>query len=308
MPLAHLRGFAVTSIVVLAVSACSGRTSSTNTNGSISPGSTSATTPSNDASEEIKAEDFSAQLFDEDSENIDNEWWPLEPGSRFVWEGRAFEEGERVERRVVFTVTDLTKVIAGVRTRVGWDRDFNDGVLGEGELIFLAQDKQGNVWHLGQYREVYEDEFVGGRVWVVGDPEGAEAGILMKAEPRLGAPDYSQGFAPPPWDWDDRAKVYRIGVQTCVPVDCYDDVLVTEEFEPSVPGASQLKFYARGVGNIRVGWRGAEEEEREVMVLVELIQLSAEDRTKANATALELEHRAYAYARTAPAEHTPVGT
>lgn len=302
---AHLRGFAVASIVVLALSACSGQTSSTNPSGSMSPGSSSATTPPDDAPDEIKAEDFSAQLFDEHSANIDNEWWPLEPGLRFVWEGRAFEGGERVERRVVFTVTDLTKVIAGVRTRVGWDRDFNDGVLGEGELIFLAQDKQGNVWHLGQYREVYEDEFVGGRVWVVGDPEGAEAGILMKAEPQLGGTDYSQGFAPPPWDWDDRAKVYRMGVQTCVPVGCYDDVLVTEEFEPSVPGASQLKYYARGVGNIRVGWRGAEEEEREVMVLVQHFQLSSEDLAAANTIALELEHRAYAYGRLSPAELTP---
>ncbi|MGQ0670584.1 MAG: hypothetical protein ACT4PO_13075 [Actinomycetota bacterium] len=253
-----------------------------------------------------KASDFYPALFGEDSANIDNEWWPQRPGTRFVWEGRAFEDGERVDRRVVFTVTDLTKVIAGVLTRVGWDRDFNDGRLGESELIFLAQDRYGNVWHLGQYREVYEDEFVGGRVWVVGDPEGAEAGILMKAEPRLGEPSYSQGFAPPPWDWDDRARVHRIGARTCVPVDCFEDVLVIDEFEPSVPGAHQLKYYARDVGNIRVGWFGRNEEEREVMGLVKFVQLSPDAIEKVRAQALALEHRAYAYARTPPAEAPPV--
>lgn len=302
-------------MLLLSIAGCqSGTGAKTNTDSATATGTpTLGVSPTESPDEsrpsgDIKAEDFSPDLFDDSSATIDNPWWPLSPGTRFVWEGRAFEEGQRVERRVVFTVTDLTKVIAGVRTRVGWDRDFNDGFLGEGELIFLAQDEQGNVWHLGQYREVYEDEFVGGRVWVVGDPEGAEAGLVMKAEPRLGAPDYSQGFAPPPWDWDDRARVDRMGVQTCVPVGCFEDVLVTEEFEPSVPGASQLKFYAPGVGNIRVGWRGAEEEEREVMVLVRLIQLGAEDRAEANASALELEHRAYAYARTSPAEQTPVGS
>ena len=32
------------------------------------------------------------------------------------------DEGERIEHRVVFTVTGLTKEIAGVRAAVGWDR------------------------------------------------------------------------------------------------------------------------------------------------------------------------------------------
>ena len=259
-------------------------------------------TESEPVPEDIKASDFDPSLFDEDSANIDNEWWPLQPGTRWVWEGHAFEDGRRVERRVVFVVTDLTKTIAGVRTRVGWDNDYNDGVLGETEIIFLAQDRAGNVWHLGQHREVYEDEFVGSRLWIVGDPEGAEAGILMKADPTQKTRSYSQGFAPPPWDWDDRARVYRTGVQDCVPIDCFDDVLVIDEFEPSVPGAPQLKYYARGGGNIRVGWMGAGEEEREVMVLVKFEQLSPEALAKAREQALAIEYRAYAYARTEPAE------
>jgi hypothetical protein len=247
---------------------------------------------------------FDRNDFDRDSANIDNEWWPLTPGTQFTWEGHAFEDKTRIERRVIFTVTDLTKEIAGIRVRVGWDRDFNDGKLGEGELIFLAQDKEGNVWHLGQYRETYDEEgeFVGGRVWIAGFLKGAKAGILMKAKPELGAPSYSQGFAPPPWNWDDNARVFQVSQKTCVPVGCYDDVLVIEEFEPTKPGASQLKYYARGVGNVRVGWRGEEEEEREEMVLVRMVKLSPAALAEARRTALELESRAYMYGRTAPAE------
>jgi hypothetical protein len=220
-----------------------------------------------------------------------------------VWKGRAFtDDGERVDRKVVFTVTDLTKVIAGVRTVVGWDRDFNDGTLGESELIFLAQDKFGNVWHLGEYVEHWNDgELDGGRVWYVGDPKGAQAGIMMQAAPEVAGPSYSQGFAPPPWFWNDRGRVADI-VRTCVPVDCYDKALVVEEFEPADPGAFQLKYYARGVGNIRIGWRGPNEEEQEEMVLTEFRQLSSRALAKARAEALQLEHRAYAYGRTQPAQ------
>src|SRR3712207_8751338 len=58
------------------------------------------------------------------------------------------------------------------------------------------------------------------------------------------------------------ARVYKMNQQTCVPVDCYENVLVTEELNPSEPGAYQLKYYAPDVRNVRVGWRGEKEEER----------------------------------------------
>src|SRR3712207_1044672 len=99
------------------------------------------------------AEDYERAQFD-DPTHIDNKWLPLRPGTQFVYEGSTFlvEEERREEHRVVFTVTDLTKVIDGVRTLVVWDRDYSGGELVETELAFHAQDNDGNVWHLGQYR------------------------------------------------------------------------------------------------------------------------------------------------------------
>ncbi len=95
---------------------------------------------------------------------------------------------------------------------------------------------------------------------------GAKAGIMMKANPELGSPANSEGFVPAPYFWDDWAMVCEVGERTCVPVDCFDDVLVTDEFEPRKAGAHQLKYYARGIGNIRTGWRGSDPD-REVLVL-----------------------------------------
>ena len=46
------------------------------------------------------------------------------------------------------------------------------------------------------------------------------------------------------------------------------------EFERNKPGAYQLKYYAPGVGDVRVGWRGPEEEEKEGLELVKDVRLS----------------------------------
>ena len=81
---------------------------------------------------------------------IDNLWLPLTPGTQFVLTGQADRGTGTLPHDVIFTVTDLTKVIDGVRTRVIWDRDLNDGELTEAELAFFAQDNAGNVWSMGE--------------------------------------------------------------------------------------------------------------------------------------------------------------
>jgi hypothetical protein len=254
------------------------------------------------------AKDFERARFDHPT-HIDNRWLPLTPGTQFVYEGSAIvdEEG-RQPRREVTTVTDLSKVIDGVRTLVISDRDYTAGQLSEPELAFFAQDNAGNVWLVGEYPEEYEDgKFDKAPAWISGQ-KGARAGIAMLAEPRRDVPGYAQGYAPPPIEFTDRARVYKTDQQTCVPVDCYKNVLVTEEFNPDEPGANQLKYYAPGVGNVRVGWRGEKEEEKETLELVDYQHLSQEALAKIRRDALEMDKRAYerseVYRETPPAERT----
>ena len=72
--------------------------------------------------QEKKVEDFNPKSFDGRSATIDNEWFPLKPGTRLVYAGTTIEDdGKAVPRRLVSIVTDLTKVIDGVRTVVVWD-------------------------------------------------------------------------------------------------------------------------------------------------------------------------------------------
>jgi hypothetical protein len=255
------------------------------------------------------AQDFERAKFDKSSAQIDNRYFPLKPGSKLIYKGSAIPEDEktRVKRRVVTTVTDLSKWIDGVRTLVIWEKDYTAGKLGESEIAFFAQDKAGNVWLLGEYPEEYENrKVVDAPTWISGQ-KGARAGIAMLANPKVGSPDYAQGFAPPPVEFVDRARVYKKGQKTCVPVKCYRNVLVIEEFEKGVPGVFHLKYYAPKVGIVKVGWRGANEEEKETLALVKRQQLSSKELANARKTALKLDKRAYkrsgeVYSKTPPAK------
>jgi len=290
----HLTFLAATLPFMISAAACAGATSpeTPTVARTIPPVATATREPTAEPTIAYvdQLEDFDASNFN-DPAQIDNPWFPLQPGTQYVYEGITEEGGQRTAHRVIFTVTDLIKVIDGLRTVVVWDQDYSAGELVEAELAFFAQDSDGNVWHLGQYPEVYAgSKLVEAPAWISG-LKGSRAGISMKAEPRLGTPSYSQGWGPAV-NWTDRAQVAQTGQETCVPVDCYDDVLVTEEFSREQPYAFQLKYYARGVGNVRVGWRGPDAT-KETLELVEHTQLSPEALAEVRREALELEQRAY---------------
>ena len=251
-------------------------------------------------------EDFNASTFSNPT-SMDNPWLPLKPGMRYTYEGTTVEDdGSVVPHRLVIHVTNLVKVIGGVRSVVTWDLDFSNGILVEAELAFFAQDDAGNVWRMGEYPEEYQDgEIIASPTWIHGY-EYARAGIMMQASPQPGTPSYSEGWGPKV-DWTDRGQVDQAGQNSCVPVDCYEDVLVIAETSRSEPDAEQLKYYARNVGNIRVGWRGSGEKTKETLELVALEQLSVEDLAEVRAQAILLEKSAFerskkVYAKTSPLE------
>ena len=272
------------------------------------PGQQAAATATTRVAKDITEKDFNRGNFPA-AAKVDNRWFPLAPGTQLVYSGTIMAEGERVEHRVVFTVTDLTKVVDGVRSMVMFDRDYNAGVLAEAELAFHAQDQAGNVWNLGEYPEEYDNGKFSGApdTWLTGTQK-AKAGILMRADPRTGTSSYSQGVAPA-IEFSDAAKVSKTGIRTCVPTGCYDNVLVTDEWDTSEPDAHQLKFYAQGVGNVRVEFSGGKEKEHETLVLAKIVHLDPAAMDQIRAQALKLDKRAYTaakavYGHTQPAERT----
>jgi hypothetical protein len=261
---------------------------------------TAAATPG--ATAETKLENFDAAKFDNPTD-INNKWFPLKPGTQWVYEGHTEDNGKVSPHRVMFTVTDLTKVIAGLKTVVVWEQDFSEGQLVESEIVFFAQDNDGAVWQLGQYPEVYENgKVTESPAWIHGIKD-ARAGIVMQAKSQPGTPSYSQGWGPAV-DYTDRGQVEKVGQETCVAAGCYKDVLVIKEWSLDEPNAFQYKYYAQDVGNILVDWGGADRT-KEKLELMKVDQLSPDALATARADALKLERSAYeiskeVYGLTAP--------
>jgi hypothetical protein len=238
---------------------------------------------------------------------VDNRWHPLVPGTQFVFEGRSNRGLGPLPHRVIFTVTGLTKKVNGVDAIVLFDRDINRNRLLEAEITFFAQDDDGNVWNFGEYPEEYakDGSFDGApSTWLSGN-RGAQAGILMRGDPQPGTPAYMQGSAPK-IGFGDTARVLAYETKRCVPVGCFENVLVVDENNPLDPGdGHQLKYYAEGVGSISVA-PGKGGKEREVLELVKVQKLRPTTLEKLDQHALRLDRRAYrtvnkVWARSAPA-------
>jgi hypothetical protein len=176
---------------------------------------------------------------------VDNKYFPLEPGTKYVYEGKTEEGSERVE----VTVTRDTKQVMGIECTVRRDRVFVNGELVEDTRDWHAQDKEGNVWYLGEDVKDYEN----GKVvstkgsWQAG-VDGAKPARIMPADPKVGEiyhQEYSPGKAM------DKGKVLSLNESTTVPYGSFDNVLKTKDWNPLAPGGSvQHKYYAPGTGLI----------------------------------------------------------
>jgi hypothetical protein len=176
---------------------------------------------------------------------VDNRYFPLRPGSRFVYVGT--EDGER--ERVITDVTHRQKTILGVKVVVVLDRVFLDGALAEKTLDWYAQDKKGNVWYLGEDSKEYENGKVVSTAgsWEAGK-HGARPGIIMLAHPHVGQ-SYQQEFAL--GVAEDRARVLSLQTSVSVPYGSFKHCLKTAETTPLEPGAREIKLYCRGVGFVK---------------------------------------------------------
>jgi hypothetical protein len=187
----------------------------------------------------VEGEEYAVEIAAEQfSQPLANDYFPLQPGFEFVFEGG----GERVE----VNVTDETKVIMGVTTLVITDQVFVDGVLTEDTADWYASDNVGNVWYFGEQTAEYEN----GQItttegsWEAG-VDGALPGIIMLAAPQVGdtyRQEFYSGHA------EDVATVYALDQSITVPRDNYDQIIIIEEWSLLEPAVHEHKWYARGVG------------------------------------------------------------
>jgi hypothetical protein len=212
-----------------------------------------------------------------------NRFFPLKPGYQSVRLGKVNRGSRRLTHRRVTTVTNVFKLIDGVRAVAVLDQDFDGGQIGEQALDFLAVDRRGRVSYLGSYTEAYEGgQFVNANDGWLAGVKGAKVGTWMLAKPRVGSPAYTQEDQP--GSEPTIAKVVRTHIKKCVPLRCFTGVLVIEE------GGSENKYFAPGVGGIKTEPKGGGEQETEE--LINLRQLSRRGLAELSNEALKLDRHA----------------
>jgi hypothetical protein len=225
---------AVLTAVVLAAAGCGGG-QSTDTSTSTSGESAAQALPRGSEPFPLDPADFTTE--------IDNPYWPMKPGSHWVY--RETNAQGDVQRNDV-TVTDRTKTIMGIEAVVVHDVVREGGQVVEDTFDWYAQDSAGNVWYLGEDTKEYEN----GKLkttegsWEAG-VDGALGGVVVPAHPEPGLTyreEYYEGHA------EDGAEDLSLNAHADVPYGTFDDALQTRNFSPLEPNLVEEKFYARGVG------------------------------------------------------------
>jgi hypothetical protein len=155
--------------------------------------------------------------------DVDNPWLSLPSGRTWTYDVVDVEGGHPL----TVTVAPGPEV-AGVATtsRISTER-------GAATTDWFAQDTAGNVWWFGREGE-----------WSAGE-DGAEAGLAMPADPRVGDGyrlGLQQGVV------EDVAEVTALTGSATVPAGSYDDLLVTRVTTDLEPGSSREQSWARDVG------------------------------------------------------------
>ena len=175
---------------------------------------------------------------------INNPYFPLVPGTTYIYEGETesgLEHGE-------FAVTHNTRVIMGVTCVEVRDTVYVDGEMAEDTLDWFAQDSEGNVWYFGENTYELEDGLIttidGSFIAGV---NGDKPGIVMKAQPMIGdfyRQEFSLGNA------EDYAETIGLNESVTVPAGSFGNCLKSQETTPLEPDVLEHKFFAPGVGNV----------------------------------------------------------
>jgi hypothetical protein len=175
---------------------------------------------------------------------IDNRYFPLKPGTAFHYKGYKGAASQTDD----MVVTHLKKRILGITCTVVRDTVTQSGKAIERTFDWYAQDKQGNVWYMGEDSfELKNGRFVrADDSWKSG-VNGAKPGIIMQGNPRTGDV-YRQEYYPP--GALDQARVLGKATTVKVPRGTYRRSLATVEWSPVEPQLEK-KYYAAGVGEIR---------------------------------------------------------
>jgi hypothetical protein len=172
---------------------------------------------------------------------VDNPMFPLTPGTRY--------EYQNGDEHVTTIVTSDHKVVLGVTCAVVHDTSMVNGELVEDTYDWYAQDRDGNVWYMGEDTKEFD---ANGHVistegsWEAG-VDGAVPGVIMLADPQVDDAYRQEFYA---GQAEDQAWIVRMGGSFTVPYGTVHDVIRSLEWTRLEPNVVTLKVYAPGLGII----------------------------------------------------------
>jgi hypothetical protein len=187
---------------------------------------------------------------------IDNPYWPMAPGTRWVYREFDFEGSQRV----TVTVLERTRTIEGIDATVVHDVVSERGDLVENTFDWYAQDVCGNVWYMGENTKEYENGEVVSTAgsWEHG-VDGAMAGVVVPGDPQVGLTYRQEYYA---GEAEDAGQIVSLDEQAQPPFGHFRNVIQTRDFTPLHPRVLEYKLYAPGVGPvIALGISGGSDRE-----------------------------------------------
>ena len=177
--------------------------------------------------------------------SITNPYLPYRPGTVYVYTG--VKDGQ--PQRDVVRVTHRTRRILGVTATVVTDVATHAGTVLEQTTDWYAQDRQGNVWYLGEATKARNPDgtYDTSGSWLAG-AHGARPGIVMTAHPRVGdahRQEYWAGHA------EDQYWLVDMASSVTVPRGAFAHAARTLEWSRLEPGVIDEKFYVKGIGVVK---------------------------------------------------------
>ena len=171
-----------------------------------------------------------------------SEFFVLEPGFRLLLEGN--------NEKLLITVLDETRAIAGTPTRVVEEREWrNDALIEVSRNFFAICTATSDAYYFGEEVDDYKNGELAGHsgAWLVGR-DGAKAGMIMPGDPQV-AMKYYQEIAPNVAL--DRAEIVSLDETLDTPAGTFTDCLRTQEGTALNLNEREFKTYAPGIGLIQ---------------------------------------------------------
>lgn len=209
---------------------------------------------------------------------ITNPFFPLAPGYTRAYLGTAQDgNGNPVVEGNSLVFAGAGPVIAGVPTVMVLDNAWSGGLHVEEAKDYYAQDRDGTVWYMGEDVTNFHYDAAGRMIgtddhgtWRAGVND-AQAGWAMPAAPQPGFA-YVQEHSPKD-EAMDVGEIMALDGKISGPTGAYSQVLSVFETSLIDPDLREVKYYAKGVGLIRVE-EGVDESRANFEASADLVQLA----------------------------------